>query len=242
MVVFLVAGLMCNVSGQEQIGSIRVEVQTGQDPVVNAEVVVAGTTHLTDEDGIAIIQAPAGPGQLMVLQKGFFPVTVAADVVAGQERVVRIELVRQPAVEEAVTVVSSTRTDRRIEDQPMRVEVLNREEVEEKMLMTPGDIGMMLNEMGGLRVQATSPSLGAASVRIQGMRGRYTRFLSDGLPLFGSQPGGLGLLQIPPMDLSQVEVIKGVASALYGAGNGAIIRQCLRPRSRWPPFGPWVES
>lgn len=44
-------------------------------------------------------------------------------------------------------------------------------------------------------------SLGAASVRIQGMRGRYTRFLSDGLPLFGEQVGALGLLQIPPMDL-----------------------------------------
>ena len=85
--------------------------------------------------------------------------------------------------------------------------------------MTPGDIVMMLNEMGGMRVQATSPSLGAASVRIQGMRGRYTRFLSDGLPLFGEQVGGLGLLQIPPMDLGQVEVIKGVASALYGAGR-----------------------
>ena len=84
--------------------------------------------------------------------------------------------------------------------------------------MTPGDIVMMLNEMGGLRVQATSPSLGAASVRVQGMRGRYTRFLSDGLPLFGAEVGGLGLLQIPPTDLGQVEVIKGVASALYGAG------------------------
>ncbi len=121
-------------------------------------------------------------------------------------------------VEEEVTVVASTRTGRRIEDQPMRVEVLDREEIEEKMLMTPGDIVMMLNEMGGMRVQATSPSLGAASVRIQGMRGRYTRLLSDGLPLYGSQPGGLGLLQIPPMDLGQVEVIKGVASALHGAG------------------------
>src|SRR5687767_6953675 len=85
------------------------------------------------------------------------------------------------------------------------------------MLMTPGDIVMMLNEMGGMRVQATSPSLGAASVRVQGMRGRYTRFLSDGLPLFG-EVGGLGLLQIPPMDLGRVEVIKGVASSLYGAG------------------------
>ncbi len=103
----------------------------------------------------------------------------------------------EPAIEieEEVTVVASTRTGRRIEDQRMRVEVLDREEIEEKMLMTPGDIVMMLNEMGGMRVQATSPSLGAASVRIQGMRGRYTRILSDGLPLYGAQPGGLGLLR-----------------------------------------------
>ena len=131
-------------------------------------------------------------------------------------------------VEETVTVVATTRTDKRLEDQPMRVEVLAREEIEEKMLMTPGDIVMMLNEMGGMRVQATSPSLGAASVRIQGMRGRYTRFLSDGLPLFGDV-GGLGLLQIPPMDLGQVEVIKGVASALYGAGAmGGVINLLSR--------------
>ena len=217
IVAFVTAGLVCTVSGQD-MGRLRLEVHTGSDPVANAEVVVGGTTQLTDTRGIVVIPASAGPGQVTVLREGFVPVTVPVDVVAGQERVVRIELVRQPALEEEVTVVASTRTARRIEDQPMRVEVLNREEVEEKMLMTPGDIGMMLNEMGGLRVQATSPSLGAASVRIQGMRGRYTRFLSDGLPLFGSQPGGLGLLQIPPMDLRQVEVIKGVASALYGAG------------------------
>ena len=83
--------------------------------------------------------------------------------------------------------------------------------------MTPGDIAMMLNETSGLRVQTTSPSLGGASVRVQGLRGRYTQVLSDGLPLYGGQSGALGLLQIPPMDLGQVEVIKGAASALYGA-------------------------
>ena len=111
-------------------------------------------------------------------------------VAAGATRDVVVELQAHPTVEETVTVVASTRTDKRLEDQPMRVEVLAREEIEEKMLMTPGDIVMMLNEMGGMRVQATSPSLGAASVRIQGMRGRYTRVLSDGLPLFG-EVGGL---------------------------------------------------
>lgn len=131
-------------------------------------------------------------------------------------------------VEEHV-IVTATRTGGRIDDQPTRVEVLEREEIEEKMLMTPGDIVMMLNEMGGMRVQATAPSMGAATVRIQGMRGRYTRVLFDGVPLAGQQVGGLGLLQIPPMDLGQVEVIKGVASALYGAGAmGGVINLVAR--------------
>src|SRR5215213_5167950 len=95
-------------------------------------------------------------------------------------------------VQRTITTVPGT-VEIRVEDQPMRVEVLAREDIEEKMLMTPGDIVMMLNEMGGMRVQTTSPSLGAASVRIQGMKGRYTRVLFDGLPLFGQQGGGLGL-------------------------------------------------
>src|SRR4029077_8702649 len=104
------------------------------------------------------------------------------------------------------------------------------EEIDEKLMMTPGDVVMMLNEMGGMRVQATSPSLGAASVRIQGMRGRYTRFLSDGLPLFGEQVS-LGLMQIPPLDLGRAEVIKGVASSLYGAGamSGVVNLVSRRP-------------
>ena len=209
---------MCTVTGQEQDGRVRLEVRAAADPVAGAEVVANGATHLTDEHGVVVLVVPAGNVQVTVVQEGLIPITVSVDVMAGQERMVRIDLVPEQAFEEEVTVVASTRTERRIEDQAMRVEVLNREEVEEKMLMTPGDIGMMLNETGGLRVQTTSPSLGAASVRIQGMRGRYTRFLSDGLPIFGSQPSGLGLLQIPPMDLGQIEVIKGVASALYGAG------------------------
>jgi outer membrane receptor for ferrienterochelin and colicins len=104
------------------------------------------------------------------------------------------------------------------------------------MMMTPGDIVMMLNEMGGMRVQTTSPSLGAASVRMQGMLGRYTSFLSDGLPLFGQQGAGLGLLQIPPIDLAQVEVIKGNASALYGSAAMAGVVNLISRRPTAEPI------
>ncbi|SFR97225.1 TonB-dependent receptor plug domain-containing protein [Sphingomonas jatrophae] len=113
-------------------------------------------------------------------------------------------------------VVQATRSGRRVQDEPIRVEVLNREEIEEKLLMRPGNIAMLVSETPGLRVQTTSPGLGAANVRVQGLKGRYTQILADGLPLYGGQTPALGLLQIAPTDLRQVEIIKGAASALYG--------------------------
>ncbi len=53
------------------------------------------------------------------------------------------------------------------------------------------------------------------SFRIQGLEGRFTQLLKDGFPLYSGFSSGLSLLQIPPLDLLQVEVIKGSASALY---------------------------
>ena len=202
---------------QQPRSIIEVVVTGDSGPISRAQVVISGSTAETNAEGRVTLQVAPGEVQITVIKEGFNPVTVTATAILGPPQVIPVTLERQAAIEEHVTV-SATRTDKRLEDQPMRVEVLDAEEIEEKQLMTPGDVVMMLNEMGGLRVQATSPSLGAASVRVQGMRGRYTRFLSDGLPLFGADVGGLGLLQIPPSDLGQVEVIKGVASALYGAG------------------------
>ncbi len=200
-----------------QNASIRVEVVSDGAPVNQPSIVVNGAAHRGDDGGRLLLEVPPGTIEIVVVKEGLAPASVTVQLRAGETRTVTIDLKPQAELEEHVTVVA-TRTDKRIEDQPMRVEVLDRDEIEEKLMMTPGDIVMMLNEMGGLRVQATSPSLGAASVRIQGMRGRYTRLLSDGLPLFGQQVGSFGLLQIPPTDLAQVEVIKGVASSLYGAG------------------------
>jgi iron complex outermembrane receptor protein len=45
-----------------------------------------------------------------------------------------------------------------------------------------------------------------------------TQILKDGLPLYAGFSGGLGLLQTPPLDLKQFEVIKGSSSTLYGGG------------------------
>jgi len=210
---------------------VRVEVRADDAPVPDADVVIDGVTYRTGPDGV--VAAPVRPGtvDITVVKEGFAPLTSAVTVAAGQAQRVLVDLEERPSFEEEV-VVTATRTETRLEDQPMRVEVVPGEEVQEKIMMTPGDVSMLLNETNGLRVQTTSPSLGGATVRIQGLRGRYTQILADGLPLYGGQTGSIGLLQIPPMDLGQVEVIKGVASALYGmSAIGGVVNLV----SRRPP-------
>ena len=77
---------------------------------------------------------------------------------------------------------------------------------------------MMLNESTGIQTQQTSATSYNSSIRIQGLEGKDTQILKDGMPLYSGFSGGLSLLQIVPLDLKQVEVIKGAASTLYGGG------------------------
>ena len=208
--------------------SLTVIVRRDTTPIADATVRSRSTGLATDERGMATLRLPAGTHDIRVTRIGFREATFTVVLRAGTDTTVAIALVAQPT-ELSSVVVSATRSGRRIDDEPLRVEVLEQEEVEEKLLMTPGDITMMLNESSGLRVQTTSPALGGAVVRVQGLRGRYTQILADGLPLYGGQTGGLGLLQIPPMDLGGVEIIKGVASALYGGSAlGGIINLISR--------------
>jgi outer membrane receptor for ferrienterochelin and colicins len=169
-----------------------------------------------DTSGLATLAGiPDGHQSFLIGHVGYAAQTLVLEYPRAGDTLI---ILLQPEEEEMDEVVISTRNGRSLRNIPTRVEVINQEEVEEKANMRPGDIRMMLNETTGIQTQQISATSANASIRIQGLDGRYTQILKDGFPLYAGFSGGLGLLQTPPLDLRQVEIVKGSSSTLYGGG------------------------
>src|SRR6266576_4185539 len=107
-----------------QSATLRIEVRSDAVPVRDATVVVNGKTYKTDVEGVVVVAVPPGHTELVVVKEGFAPASASTELQPNQESPVVIDLTRGASVEEHVTV-SATRTDARVEDVPMRIEVLN---------------------------------------------------------------------------------------------------------------------
>jgi outer membrane receptor for ferrienterochelin and colicins len=187
-----------------------------------ATVKVVGTTIGTTSDstGLATLTGIASGKQVIQYSYiGFQSKTDTLTFPLAETAAVTILLEASKEDEELEQVViSATRSSRTIQNIPTRVEVIAGEELDEKGNMKPGDIRMLLAESTGIQTQQTSATSGNSAIRIQGLDGKYTQIIRDGFPLYSGFSGGLGLLQIAPLDLQQVEVIKGSSSTLYGGG------------------------
>lgn len=197
---------------QQPVVTASVRVRQDTLPIAGA-LVRSGTARvMSDTLGIARVRVASGYDTLLVMKIGFRPESVFVAILG--DTTIDVRLIAQAAAV-APIFVTSTRTEHRIEQEPLRIEVLGGDDVSEKTEMRPAEATSLLSELSGVRVQSRSP-LGAANVRIQGLPGRYTAVLQDGLPLYGSQASSFTLVDVVPLDLRQAEVIKGASSALYG--------------------------
>ena len=170
----------------------------------------------TDSMGFAVVSVPSGQCKITFQIIGFKTLDTSLNVTGSMNLNIRLE--SEESQLEEVTFVASTRTNQRIENSTMKVEVLGAEELGEESSVQPGNIGSLLSDVSGVQIQQTSATSGNNSVRIQGLDGKYTQILRDGMPLYEGFSGGFGILTIPPLDLKQIELIKGAASTLYGGG------------------------
>ncbi|WP_316814769.1 TonB-dependent receptor domain-containing protein [Pedobacter nyackensis] len=221
--VVLIAVLFFTVTvyAQNTYKAIIKDAKTKQNiPGVIVKVQGLNISSVSGTDGLVTLNnIPSGKQVIQFSYIGFKPETQTLNFPLVQTAPAEISLETSEEGEELEEVtVSATRSSRTIENIPTRVEVISGEELDEKGNMKPGDIRMLLAESTGIQTQQTSATSGNSSIRIQGLDGKYTQIIRDGFPLYSGFSGGLGLLQIAPLDLQQVEVIKGSSSTLYGGG------------------------
>jgi len=215
-----IASLLCSLISFSQ-HSVRIKVVHAdtKEPLGSATVIInpIKKSSVTDSTGLATFKnLPAGKYTVIVSYIDF--TTTTSDVVIPiNDPFLEIGLEPSGDDEEEV-IVQSTRTSRNIKNVPTRVETIELEEIDEKSNMRPANVSMLLHESTGIQVQQTSATSGNSSIRIQGLDGKYTQLLKDGFASFGNFASGLSVLEIPPLDLKQVEIIKGPASPLFGGG------------------------
>jgi len=157
------------------------------ETLIGASAVLKGTTNGSSADvngKVEIKNIPNGTQTIVFGFVGYEKLELTFSFPLADTLKEIIVLMKSEGEELEEVIISTTRTSRTIQNVPTRVETIELEEIDEKSNMRPSNVSMLLHESTGIQVQQTSATSANASIRIQGLDGRYTQLLKDGYPNF----------------------------------------------------------
>ena len=112
-----------------------------------------------------------------------------------------------------IIVTTSTKTERKLLDVPVRTEVVSKQELEKTHSR---DVAEALKNVPGLLLKRIHGKSGE-EVWLQGLDANRVLVLIDGKPVSASTGSSVDLSQISIGDVDHIEIVKGAASVLYGS-------------------------
>lgn len=110
-------------------------------------------------------------------------------------------------------VVTGTRTERRVEDAPIRTDILSERAIERTGARSLADA---LDHLPGAYSENNCQNCNTVEIRLLGLGSAYSAILLDSRPLISTLGEVYGLDQFAPIAVERIEVVKGGAGALYG--------------------------
>jgi iron complex outermembrane receptor protein len=193
--------------------------QTGE-PLAGVYVIFgfgAGTS--TDEAGHYSFVADTGTVTVEFKYVGYAPVTEVIRLSEGEERLLDVYLVTESHSIDQI-VVSASRTEQKISELTVSMDVIKSDYLSRNHIT---DAQELINKTPGIEVMDGQTSIRGGSGYSYGVGSRVLALI-DGLPLMAADAGSIKWGFMPLENLSQVEIIKGASSVLYGSSalNGVI--------------------
>ena len=122
-------------------------------------------------------------------------------------------------------VVTGTRTERLLDDVPVRTQVIDSETMERQQAR---DLADALRLLPGVYLRTIHGKQGQ-EVWMQGLDSDRVLILIDGIPAIASSGSTVDLTQIMVADVERIEIVRGATSALYGSSAmGGVINVITR--------------
>ena len=186
------------------------------DPIIGARIVLSsGQKSITSNTGEFILSNVKYPNLLVVSMMGFISETVKL----SKDTLLTINLKTQ-VQEISDVVVTASRRNQNIEDVPISMEIIKPELINNKGF---SNLEQAVDQSPGVYAMDGQVSIRGGGGFAYGAGSRVS-LLWNGVPMMSPDVGDAKWNAIPMEQTSQIEILKGASSVLYGSGalNGII--------------------
>ena len=203
------------IKAQIQIKGKVIDYRT-KTPLAGANIQILGTIYgaSTDSDGnFQIHKLPPGKYSIQVSMIGY-RIQVKKDVFVDYNKITEInfELHEVPISFDPI-VVTAGKTKQRLDQVPVSLSVISAEDIQRR---NPTDLIGALETTPGIHFVGNQINIRGSTGYAFGA-GNKVLMLLDGVPIHASDTGEINWDALPPLDIEQIEVLKGAGSSLWGA-------------------------
>lgn len=183
-------------------------------PGVNIQVLATLRGGITDVDGnFRITDVPSGVYTIRFSMIGYHTLTLSQVKVTTDPFAPLRAALRATAIEMDPMVVSAGKTKQSLDQTPVSLSVVTAMEIKQR---NPTNIIEALETAPGVHFIGNQINIRGSTGYTFGA-GNKVLLLLDGVPVYASDTGEFNWDMLPPLDIEQIEVLKGAGSTLWGA-------------------------
>ncbi|MBN2779180.1 MAG: TonB-dependent receptor [Bacteroidales bacterium] len=222
----LLSGKVIDDGNKEALYGVNIIIKNANELLTDSKQL--GTT--TDFDGNYKIALYPGTYNVKFVYIGYEEIEKTVELIVGQAVVLDVAIGQKAEIIDEI-VVSAGKFEQKLSEVTVSMEVIKPSTIENNNSF---DMSDALNQISGVDIQDKQPSIRSSTGWSYGAGSRVV-ILMDDLPIMSADAGDVKWNYIPVENISQVEVLKGASSVLFGS---SAIGGVINVRSAYPTDKP----